>query len=295
MTRRVFALSGLGALGAYLIKGRFQMQADSKPGSIRMPVLFVGHGSPMNAIETNPFTEALSRLGAKIPKPKALLVISAHWMTEGTWVLGMDKPKTIHDFYGFPQELFDVRYPAPGSPETAKLVQDTVIDPRVNKDLEMWGFDHGTWSVLRHMYPNADVPVIQMSLDMARPPEYLFSIGRQLSTLRDQGVLILGSGNLVHNLRRISWETHAKPYDWAVEFDAWTKSRLEARDFSALIKDYHRTEAGRLSIPTMDHYLPVHYILGASDAQDELCFEFEELHNASIAMRTFGFWGKGTL
>lgn len=256
----------------------------------RMPILFIGHGSPMNAIETNPYTEMLGNLSAKIQKPKAILMVSAHWMTEGTWVLGMDQPKTIHDFYGFPQQLFDVQYPAPGSPETARLVQKTVIDPQINNDLEMWGFDHGAWSVLRHMYPQADVPVLQLSLYMARSPEYHFKIGQQLSNLRNQGVLIIGSGNLVHNLRKMDWTTHAKPHDWAVEFDAWLKSKIESRDFTALNNDYHHSEAGKLSIPTIDHYLPLPYILGAADSKDELRFEFEELHNAAISMRTFGFW-----
>lgn len=261
--------------------------------SQRMPVLFVGHGSPMNAIENNPYTQMLGQLAKKIKKPKAILVVSAHWMSEGTWVLGMEKPKTIHDFYGFPQELFDVQYPALGSPETAKLIETSITDPRINNDLAQWGLDHGTWSVLRHMYPEAEVPVLQMSLYMARSPEYHFNIGQQLSKLRDQGILIIGSGNLVHNLRRMDWKTHAKPHDWAVEFDAWLKTKLEAHDFAALTKDYHKTEAGKLSIPSMDHFLPLHYILGASDSKDELRFEFQELHNAAISMRTFGFWPKG--
>ncbi len=261
----------------------------------RMPVLFIGHGSPMNALEDNSFTKMLGQLAAKIQKPKAILMVSAHWMTEGTWVLGMDKPKTIHDFYGFPKELSDIQYPALGSPETAGLIQRTVIDPKVNTDLEMWGLDHGTWSVLRHMYPKAEVPVIQMSLYMARTPEYHLKIGQQLSKLRDQGILIIGSGNLVHNLRKIDWNTYAKPHSWAIESDMWFKYSLEARNFSALTNDFHKTEAGKLSIPTMDHFLPLHYILGASDSKDELIFEFEEIHNASIAMRTFGFWPKNII
>lgn len=265
---------------------------ETKFSNQRMPVLFVGHGSPMNAIEKNHYTLMLEKLAAKIEKPKAILVISAHWMSEGTWVLGMERPKTIHDFYGFPQELFDVQYPAPGSPETARLIQNTITDPQINDDLEIWGLDHGTWSVLKHMYPQADVPVLQMSLYMARAPQYHFHIGQQLSKLRDQGVLILGSGNLVHNLRRMDWNTHTKPHEWAIEFDAWLKTKIEARDFPALMKDFHNTEAGKLSIPTMDHFLPLHYILGAADSKDELRFEFEEIHNAAISMRTFGFWPK---
>lgn len=270
-----------------------QNEIKNKTNSERMPVLFVGHGSPMNAIEKNPYTQMLEGLANKFEKPKAILVISAHWMSKGTWVLGMEKPKTIHDFYGFPKELFEVQYPAQGSPETAKKIESTITDPPVKIDLESWGLDHGTWSVLRHMYPKADVPVLQMSLNMARSPEYHFNLGQQLSRFRDQGILIVGSGNLVHNLRRMDWNTHAKPHDWAVEFDAWLKTKLETRDFSALIKDFHKTEAGKLSIPTLDHFLPMHYILGAANSKDELHFEFEALHNAAISMRTFGFWPMG--
>ncbi len=178
----------------------------------RIPVLFIGHGSPMNAIEINNYTKTLNALGKNLPKPKAILMVSAHWMTEGTYITEMQKPKTIHDFYGFPQKLFDVQYPAPGSPEIAKLVQETVLDPKVHGDKEMWGLDHGTWSVLRHMYPDADVPVMQLSIYMAQPPEYHVKLGQQLSKLRDQGVLILGSGNLVHNLRQIKWEPNECAY-----------------------------------------------------------------------------------
>lgn len=265
---------------------------QSRGPSNQMPVLFVGHGSPMNAIEENPYTRMLAALAQKIQKPKVILVISAHWMTEGTWVLGMEKPKTIHDFYGFPQELFAVQYPAPGSPATAQMIESLITDPKIEIDLEKWGLDHGTWSVLKHMYPKNDVPVLQMSLNLAQPPDYHFKLGQQLSKLRDQGILILGSGNLVHNLRLMNWTTHAKPHAWAVEFDGWLKEKLEARDFSALTKDFHKTEAGKLSIPTMEHYLPLHYILGAADSNDELRFEFEELHHAAISMRTFGFWPK---
>lgn len=256
----------------------------------RMPVLFVGHGSPMNAIDNNDFTKMLSNLAKKIAKPKVIIMISAHWMTEGTWVLGMERPKTIHDFYGFPQELMEVQYPALGQPETALKIQTSVTEPKINNDTEIWGFDHGTWSVLVHMYPKANIPVVQLSLDLSRPAEYHFKIGQQLTQFRDQGALIIGSGNLVHNLRMLDWNTHAKPFDWAIESDQWFKKSLERRDFKALVKDYHQTKAGQLSIPTMDHFFPLHYILGASVPKDELRFEFEEIHNASISMRTFGFW-----
>lgn len=253
----------------------------------RMPVLFIGHGSPMNAIEINNYTKTLNALGKNLPKPKAILMVSAHWMTEGTYITEMQNPKTIHDFYGFPQKLFDVQYPAPGSPEIAKLVQETVLVPKVHGDKEMWGLDHGTWSVLRHMYPDADIPVMQLSIYMAQPPEYHVKLGQQLSKLRDQGVLILGSGNLVHNLRQIKWEPNAQPFDWAVEFDNWLKEKLVDRDFKAVQNDFHKTKAGQLSVPTLDHYLPLHYILGAADSRDELKFEYEEMQNGSISMRSF--------
>jgi 4,5-DOPA dioxygenase extradiol len=257
------------------------------PLSERMPVLFIGHGSPMNAIENNEYTRKLSALGKSLPKPTAILVVSAHWMTEGSWITEMAHPKTIHDFHGFPQALFDVQYPAPGSPEIAKLIQDMTTQPKIHGDHEMWGLDHGTWSVLRHMYPNADIPVLQLSLYMSESPEYHVSLGKQLSQLRDKGVLILGSGNLVHNLRKIRWEPNAKPFEWAVEYDEWLKTKLVDRDFSAVLNDFNLTTAGKLSVPTLDHYYPLHYILGAANDRDELKFEFEEIQNGSISMRSF--------
>jgi 4,5-DOPA dioxygenase extradiol len=253
----------------------------------RMPVLFVGHGSPMNAIEDNAFTRVLSDLGKTIARPRAILMVSAHWMTEGTWVTGMPKPKTIHDFYGFPQTLFDVQYPAPGSPETAKLIAAMIHEPKINIDLEMWGLDHGAWSVLKHIYPKADIPVVQLSLNIAKPAAYHFNLGQQLASLRDQGILIIGSGNLVHNLNRLNWESEAPPYDWAIAFDAWLKEKLTQRDFAAVMNDYHKTEAGKLSVPTLEHYYPLHYVLGAAHKDDELHFAYEAIQNASISMRTF--------
>jgi 4,5-DOPA dioxygenase extradiol len=255
--------------------------------SERMPLLFVGHGSPMNAIDANSFTKTLNTLGAKLPKPRAILVISAHWMTRGTFVTEMARPKTIHDFGGFPKALFEVQYPAPGSPELAKLVRETVLNPKVSSDLDEWGLDHGTWSVLRHMYPQADVPVVQLSLNIQESPEYHKKLGSQLSTLRDHGVLILGSGNLVHNLRTIKWEPGAEAYDWALEFDSWIKKKLVEGDFKSTLFDFHQTQAGKLSVPTMEHYYPLHYILGAADKKHELRFEYEEMQNGSISMRSF--------
>jgi 4,5-DOPA dioxygenase extradiol len=255
----------------------------------RMPVLFLGHGSPMNALAENEFTRCLGQLGKKIAKPSAILCVSAHWMSEGTWLTGMAAPKTIHDFYGFPQALFEVQYPAKGNPAMAKLIQSQVNDPQLQLDHEMWGYDHGTWSVLKHMYPAAEIPVLQLSIYMNQPAAYHFKLGQELARLRAQGVLIIGSGNIVHNLRRISWEEHAPAHAWAQEFDEWAKDKLIKRDFSSLQQDYLSFEAGKLAVPTPDHYYPLLYVLGASDHSDEMRFEYEEIQNASISMRCVSF------
>lgn len=254
-----------------------------------MPVLFIGHGNPMHAIEDNAFTRDLSALGQELPRPRSILCISAHWMSEGSWITNMRQPRTIHDFYGFPQELFDVQYPAPGSPETAELVRNLVADPKIQADNEMWGLDHGTWAVLRHMYPKADIPVLQLSVYMEQPPEYHFKLGQELRKLRDQGILIVGSGNIVHNLRRIRWEENAKPFDWAIEFDEWVKSKIDRRDFRPLLDDIYRAESAKLSVPTPDHYYPLLYALGASDESDELRYVHEGIDNGSISMRCLRF------
>jgi 4,5-DOPA dioxygenase extradiol len=257
----------------------------SSATSPRMPVLFIGHGNPMNAIRDTRFTRTLAELGKQLPRPKAVLCVSAHWMTEGTWVTHMQRPQTIHDFSGFPRELFAIQYPAPGDPATAKRICTRSADPTIQADDDTWGLDHGTWSVLKHMYPAADVPVLQLSLDMARGPEFHFALGAQLKTLRDEGVLIVGSGNIVHNLRRVNFSDDASPYDWAIEFDEWVKRRLLDRDYSAIVHDAARSAAGQLSIPTPDHWYPLLYTLGAADSVDELRFEYEGIENASISMR----------
>lgn len=255
----------------------------------KMPVLFLAHGSPMNAIATNSYTHAMNKLGQNLPKPKAILCISAHWHTSGTWVTSMNDPKTIHDFYGFPDELFQVQYPAKGSPEVAKEIKKIVTDPEVSFDDAEWGLDHGTWSVLRHLYPQADVPVLQLSLDLSKPPEYHFKIGEQLKDLRSKGILIIGSGNIVHNLRKIKWEEDAPAFDWAIEFDGWIKNKLLARDYESLIHNFKLSEAGKLSVPTPDHYYPLLYIIGAASNEDVLKFEYEEMQNGSISMLSFSF------
>jgi 4,5-DOPA dioxygenase extradiol len=255
----------------------------------RAPVYFIGHGSPMNAIAKNDFTEALTRLRDRYPDPRAVLCISAHWMTEGSWVTAMPKPKTIHDFYGFPPELSRIEYPAPGDPKLARHIAAVTKDPQVFEELETWGLDHGTWSVLRHVFPEAKIPVLQLSVYISQPASYHYQLGRQLESLRDRGVLIVGSGNLVHNLRVIRWEDEAKPYDWALEFDEWLKARILARDVHALTEEYQKSEAGRLSIPTPDHYYPFLYSLGASQDDEPIRFEFEGIQNGSISMRTVSF------
>ena len=297
LSRRKFIGSGLIAAGAIGTATALSVNVNGKrvrmSSTKRMPVVFIGHGSPMNALAKNRFSQTLNALGESLPTPKVILVISAHWMSHGTWITQMKNPKTIHDFGGFPQALFDVQYPAPGSPETAQLIYSMIKKPEISMDASEWGLDHGTWSVLTHLYPKANIPVLQMSLAANQTPEYHFQLGRELMALREQGVLILGSGNIVHNLRRIQWDEKAKPYDWALEFDNRVKLGLESRDFASLMKTAPQTEAGKLSIPTPEHYLPLHYILGASDAKDELKFEFEEMQNASLSMRSFSFGNGG--
>lgn len=187
--------------------------------SEKMPVLFLGHGSPMNALAHNSFTQGLNQMAQSFARPSSILCISAHWITRGTWVTHMERPRTIHDFGGFPKELFAVQYPAPGNPELAENLLRLIQHPLVQLDDDSWGLDHGTWSVLKHLYPEADIPVIQLSLDLGRPLEYHGDLGRQLAQLRQQGVLIVGSGNIVHNLKLLNWDEGAKPFDWALEFD----------------------------------------------------------------------------
>ncbi len=240
----------------------------------------------MHALWDNSFTQTLAKLGASV-KPKAILCVSAHWLTEGTWVTHMAKPKTIHDFRGFPKELFAVKYHAPGSPALADRVRDLVTSPEIGADGVEWGLDHGSWAILKHMYPKADVPVVQLSIHLQGPPAYHFDLGEKLRALRDEGILIVGSGNIVHNLRQVNFAPDAKPYPWAVEFDEWVKERLLARDYQALVKEAQSTESGKLSIPTVDHWYPLLYVLGASVPDDKLRFDFEGIESSSLSMRTF--------
>lgn len=259
----------------------------------KMPVIFLGHGSPTNVVDKNEVTDAMKEMARKWPTPKAILMISAHWTTKGTWVTHMGHPRTIHDFYGFADELYDFKYSAPGSPELAESVQKIIGPSIIHLDDSQWGLDHGAWSVLTHLYPKANIPVVQMSLDMTQGNQYHFDLGQKLSFLRSQGVLILGSGNIIHNLNRISWESQAPPQTWAQEFDKWVKEKALNRNFSALISETTETEYGKLSLPTTEHYIPFLYILGASDSEDELYFDIEAIQNSSISMRSFRFTTRG--
>lgn len=291
--RSLLALLGLGGLSTGLLvlnkEGIRMSSPENSNTKSKMPVLFLGHGSPMNAIEENDFTQALKNMSAKIPTPKAILCVSAHWLTEDTVVTSMTHPKTIHDFYGFPEALFKVQYPAPGKPELAKNISETIRDPKVFLDDHEWGLDHGTWSVLRHVYPKADIPVLQLSVAIGSPGEFHLQMGEKLRWLREQGVLIVGSGNIVHNLRQIRWESDAKAFDWALEFDQWSKEKILSRDFKTMAQKFFETSAGKLSVPTPDHYYPLLYILGASEKTDEVSFEYEGIQNGSISMRCVKF------
>lgn len=257
----------------------------------RQPALFIGHGNPMNAIADNAYTRAIAELGRRLGKPKAIICVSAHWLTNGTAVTHMPKPKTIYDFYGFPRALSNVVYPAPGDPSLAEQV-GSLLSPHVTGHISMdekWGLDHGTWSVLVHMYPEADIPVVQLSINKNEPPSYHMAIGKNLRPLRDEGVLILGSGNIVHNLREISWDEKASPHPLAVEFNRKVIDQLNSRNFEPLLHDLPATVAGKYSVPTLDHYLPALYVLGASTDQDLLSIEYDEIQNASISMLSFRF------
>ena len=260
--------------------------SDGFNSTEKMPVLFLGHGSPMNAIEENQFVQGFRDAAKKIPKPNAILCVSAHWYTEGTFVTTMDMPKTIHDFYGFPQPLFDVQYPAPGNPALAHETAELLMPVEVGEN-HSWGLDHGAWSVIKHMYPEADIPVIQLSIDYTKPPQYHFELAQKLSKLREKGILIIGSGNIVHNLRMIDWkniDVVGAGWDWAIEAREKTNNWLLDGDFNNLI-DYKKmgTEL-QYAIPTPDHFLPLIYTLGLKEKSEELSLFNDELIGGSLSM-----------
>ena len=252
----------------------------------KMPVLFIGHGSPMNAIEDNEFSQRWHQMGKEIPTPKAVVVVSAHWLTKGTLVTAMSNPKTIHDFGGFPQALFEVQYPAPGSPELASEIQKLITNPAVELDHD-WGLDHGTWSVVKHMYPDADIPVLQLSIDYYKPAAYHYELAKQLLSLRKKGVLIIGSGNMVHNLRMVAWDKLNEPeygFDWALEMNEIFKNKISNGFHKELIQYEKLNKSATLAIPSPDHYYPLLYILALQTDNDKVEFFNDKAVGGSLTM-----------
>lgn len=251
----------------------------------KMPVFFLGHGSPMNAIEENEFVQEFRKIGQEIARPNAILCISAHWETRGTWVTAMEQPMTIHDFGGFPQELYEVQYPAPGNPTLAKETQRLIKTADVGMD-HKWGLDHGAWSVVKHMYPNADIPTIQLSLDYYQTPQYHYELAQELKSLREKGVLIIGSGNMVHNLRMVEWRKLNEPFgfDWALEASEKMKQLILDDDHKSLISYSQHGRSFQLSIPTPEHYLPLLYALALKDKNDRVSLFNDKPLGGSITM-----------
>lgn len=251
----------------------------------RMPALFLGHGSPMNVLEENIYTETWRELGKTLPRPKAIIAVSAHWYTRGTAVTAMEKPRTIHDFGGFPQALFDTHYPAPGSPALAQQVADALAPVAVELDRE-WGFDHGSWGVLIKMYPDADIPVVQLSVDGTKPPAYHFELGRKLAALREQGIMIVASGNVVHNLRMVRWGGDAAAYPWAESFNQYVRDNLnwEGESEQHPLVNFMQHEGAVLSNPTPEHYLPLLYVLGARAAGEAIAIPVDGIVMGSLSM-----------
>jgi len=249
-----------------------------------MPAVFLGHGNPLNALKDNDWTRAWRALGERLPRPRAILAVSAHWYLPGTAVTVAESPRTIHDFGGFPRELYEAIYPAPGAPALARRVRDLLSPTPVSLD-ESWGLDHGTWSVLMHLYPDASVPVVQLSIDEGRPGSFHHDLGRRLAPLRDDGVLILGSGNLVHNLHTYAWGKRAQePFEWAVRFESRARALMQADDVGPLLDHESMGSDALLSVPTPEHYLPLLYVLGARQPGDALDFPVEGVDGGSISM-----------
>jgi 4,5-DOPA dioxygenase extradiol len=291
MSRRELMQDGLGFAAAATAGGIAVTPTSASeafkdlPATPRMPTLFVGHGSPMNAITDNSYSREWRKLGETLPTPSAILCVSAHWMTRGTTLVHIaPHPKTIHDFGGFPQALFDAQYPAPGAPDVAKAAIELVRSSHLKGDTE-WGLDHGAWSVLIKMFPKADIPVFQLSLDLAKPPSEHFALAHELKPLREKGVLIVGSGNIVHNLMALV--RGGQPYDWAEDFDARAAKAINERDFNALAKPLSLAQTLRFAHPTLEHYLPVLFPAGVADDRDELRFFNTGIDMGSISMRSF--------
>lgn len=288
MERKHFlqSLAIIPVIGATMKLNGLTKMAASFEDTEKMPVLFLGHGSPMNAIEENEFVEGFRNIGKTIPKPNAILCVSAHWETKGTYVTAMENPPTIHDFGGFPKALFDVQYPAPGSPELAKETQQLVKTTQVGLD-EKWGLDHGAWSVIKHLYPDASIPVIQLSLDYYKGPQYHYELAKELNALRKKGVLIIGSGNMVHNLRMVAWNRLNEPeygFDWALETDAKMKEFILDGNHKALIDFRSQGKGFEMAIPTPEHYLPLLYTLALQEKDEKVHIFNDKAVGGSLTM-----------
>ena len=286
MNRKNFITLLSGGVAMASIQPFYDWTKGLREEGEKMPVLFIGHGSPMNAIEDNIFSKRWQQMGKEIPTPKAVVVVSAHWLTKGTMVTAMPNPKTIHDFGGFPQALFDVQYPAPGSPELATEIQKLITNPAVELDHD-WGLDHGTWSVVKHMYPDADIPVLQLSIDYYKPAAYHYELAKQLLSLRKKGVLIIGSGNMVHNLRMVAWDKLNEPeygFDWALEMNDIFKNKISNGFHKELIQYEKLHKAATLAIPTPDHYYPLLYILALQTDNDKVEFFNDKAVGGSLTM-----------
>ena len=255
----------------------------------RMPAIFFGHGNPMNALQRNEWTEGWAAVGAAIPRPRAVLCVSAHWYLPGTLVTAQERPRTIHDFGGFPRELYGVQYPAPGDPQLAGRVRELLTPVPVGLD-DRWGLDHGTWSVLCHVFPQADVPVVQLSIDETQPAEFHYELAKRLAPLRDEGVLVVGSGNLVHNLHAYAWGRYvAEPLDWAVRFETRARELLLAGDHAPLVGYEGLGRDATLSAPTPDHYLPLLYVMAVRREGEQVSFPVEGVDGGSVSMLTVRF------
>lgn len=256
---------------------------------LTVPALFLGHGNPMNALARNSYTQAWAALGASMPRPTAILSVSAHWYVPGTAVTAMAAPRTIHDFGGFPRELYDIQYPAPGEPQLAMHIQELLAPLTVAND-QHWGLDHGTWSVLCHVFPNADIPVVQLSIDETQSSAFHYETGQRLRSLRKEGVLILGSGDIVHNLHAYAWGKHSvEPHDWAVRFESRVRELLLKRDHAPLVDYESLGKDALLSVPTPEHYLPLLYVLGASLKDEAISFPVEGFDGGSVSMLAVRF------
>lgn len=288
MDRKEFlkAMGLLPLLGCSMKSNELNKLNEKLPATEKLPALFLGHGSPMNAIEENDFVRGFRSIGSGIERPKAILCISAHWETNGTYVTAMENPKTIHDFGGFPKELFDVQYPAPGNPALAIETQAMIKSTNVQLD-QNWGLDHGAWSVIKHLYPAADIPVIQMSLDYSKPPSYHYELAKELSALRSKGILIIGSGNMVHNLGMIAWDKMHLPaygYEWANEASDQMKKYISQKNHLNLINYTNQGKAWKLAIPSPEHYLPLLYILALQEENDHSEFFNDTAVAGSLTM-----------